>query len=214
MKAYNHNERDEFRFRRGEDRHPRRPEPRELTEMERNALPALVLRCGHFVAHYTDGARGQGRIMRILAERREMSQRQLQDEVGVKAGSLSEVLQRLEERGFITRRADEEDRRRVVIAVTEAGLAEADRHNPEGENELFSALTPEEQETLRGLLMRLDESWAAQRETMRGDRRPHRGGERDGEHRAHGEHRHGEGRENGEEHEGGRRFRRRDGETD
>lgn len=144
------------------DKERRRPPMHGQDAEWRDTLPALLMRCGHFVVHNMDGLRGQGRIMHILSERHEISQRELLAELGVKAGTLSEVLARLEERGLIARRQDEGDKRRTIISITETGVGEAEKHSPPSGEEIFTALTDEERETLRNILKKLDDSWLEQ----------------------------------------------------
>jgi MarR family transcriptional regulator, organic hydroperoxide resistance regulator len=46
---------------------------------------------------------------------------QLADEAGITNGTLTGVVKTLESRGLVTRRADEVDRRRVIVAATDEG---------------------------------------------------------------------------------------------
>ena len=52
-----------------------------------------------------------------------MSQRQLADACGVTEQTMSRVVARLARTGYVTRRPHDEDRRRHVVAITEAGAA-------------------------------------------------------------------------------------------
>ncbi|MBE2319939.1 MarR family transcriptional regulator [Solirubrobacter sp. CPCC 204708] len=67
------------------------------------------------------------------------------------------LLNDLESKGFVERRRDPADRRRHIVAITEAGtkaLARADRVMASLEAEVFASLSPEEQATFRDLLAR------------------------------------------------------------
>ena len=117
------------------------------------SLPSLFHQCMHRLRHGGPKNMGQSRILRILAEVGEMGQRELQEQLGIQPGSLSEILNKLESKGLIRRSRDEQDRRRATLQITEDGRtllesAPADR----GQSDPFAVLTEEEQETLRSLL--------------------------------------------------------------
>ena len=140
--------------------------------MERDDLAGKFERCGRLLSHGLGKRRGQGRILRTLCQRGEMPQKELQDLLGIQAGSMSEIAAKLEDKGLITRVRSEEDRRKVSLSITEQGrswVAQRDEeHILRRRAELFSALTPEEQGTLEGLLDKLSADWA-QRLEGRGD---------------------------------------------
>ena len=71
------------------------------------------------------------------------------------------VLKKLEAKGFVQRQRDEQDRRKVLLVLTEAGRAHA-KPSPgaQTQEQLFAALTEEEQQTLRKLLEKLEQSWS------------------------------------------------------
>jgi DNA-binding MarR family transcriptional regulator len=92
----------------------------------------------------------QMRILRLLAQQ-PVNAGDLARAVGMKAPSLTRLLDRLEERGFVTRGGDPSDRRRVLVTITERGhsflaapLAAASNPLPK----VMKALTPEERELL------------------------------------------------------------------
>ena len=65
---------------------------------------------------------------------------------------------RLEQDGFLTRETDGNDRRAVLLKLTEAGQQRADELRAERDgwlDELFSGLTEEEKQTLSDLLDKL-----------------------------------------------------------
>ncbi len=88
-----------------------------------------------------------------------IDQRVLQEAMHVRPASASELLAKLEEKGYILRERDAEDRRRARVSLTEAGAAKVAEAAPVPEADLFEALTEEEQDTLRGLLLKLLASW-------------------------------------------------------
>lgn len=121
-------------------------------------------RCGRLISHCLGKRRGQGRILRTLSQRGEMPQKELQELLGIQAGSMSEIAAKLEDKGLIARVRSEEDRRKVSLSITEQGRAWAaqgdEEHILRRRAELFSALTAEEQGTLEALLDKLSADWA------------------------------------------------------
>ncbi len=84
-----------------------------------------------------------------------MSQRGLAEACGVTEQTMSRVVARLERTGYVSRRPDAADRRRHVIAITEAGtrafLASADPRP--AQDRVLAALDPDQREQLRTLLL-------------------------------------------------------------
>ncbi len=89
-----------------------------------------------------------------------MTQKELQEALGIQPGSASEILSKLEARGLVGRQRDEQDKRKVVLRITEAGRAGAQACSDEkkGRN-LYEGLSSEEQESLKELLTKLLNSW-------------------------------------------------------
>jgi DNA-binding MarR family transcriptional regulator len=76
----------------------------------------------------------------------------------VTSGAITQRLDRLEEKGLITRERSEADGRAVVVTLSEAGRAALDAALPdhlETERRLLDGLPVEDQEVLAGLLRRL-----------------------------------------------------------
>jgi DNA-binding MarR family transcriptional regulator len=76
----------------------------------------------------------------------------------VTSGAITQRLDRLEEKGLITRERSEVDGRAVVVTLTDAGRAALDAALPdhlETERKLLDGLTVDEREQLAALLRRL-----------------------------------------------------------
>jgi DNA-binding MarR family transcriptional regulator len=64
--------------------------------------------------------RSDGRCLDVLEERGPMSAGELADAAGLSPGAITTLVDRLEREGYVRRRRDPGDRRRVVIEMTEA----------------------------------------------------------------------------------------------
>ena len=134
----------------------------------------LLRRCGHYLHHHWGcGRASQMRALHILEDCGEMTQRELQDRMGIQQGSLSELVKKLDEQSFITRTCSPTDRRQLLIRITEPGRQQSqllrERRNREA-MELAGALSEEEQQELRVLLSKLLNSWQGHLES-RGETR-------------------------------------------
>ncbi len=63
----------------------------------------------------------QGRIIRVLAEADQLEMRELSARTCIHPASLSRIIPRLVERRIVQRWKDEDDARRVVVAITAGG---------------------------------------------------------------------------------------------
>jgi DNA-binding MarR family transcriptional regulator len=128
------------------------------------------------------GGHGQGYVLSLLVEA-PLSQKELLEKLGVRAGSLSELLGKLESAGYITRVKDESDSRIVNVAITESGrafAAEREQQRTQFADGLFSALDEDEKTTLIALLEKLHAAWRSEREADDAERRGRGHGERGG----------------------------------
>lgn len=105
----------------------------------------------------------QGRFLAYIEAEadRGLIQRDLADMSGMRAASITGVLQNLEERGLVERRADPSDDRRKTVHITAAGTALVRRFRDavrEFDAESLAVLTADEQATLQSLLHKLDRS--------------------------------------------------------
>ncbi len=66
-------------------------------------------------------------VLTTLSEQEGVSQQQLAERLYVTKGNISGLLDRLEEAGFVERRAAASDRRQYSIHLTEAGRAMAEK---------------------------------------------------------------------------------------
>lgn len=131
-------------------------------EREQELFRAFM-RCAHMMHHRKQRYPGQGRLLTLLLRDGSMTQRELQDRMDIRSASLSELLEKMEQSGLISRERSDEDRRTVDIALTDAGLNaahEAQRERAETAHQLFCVLSEAEQAQLAGLLEKLLAAWS------------------------------------------------------
>lgn len=73
----------------------------------------------------------QWRVIRVLYEQGTLDATEVSDKASLLAPSLTRMIRSLEERGFITKRKDEADGRRVLLQITPDGRAVIEEVMPE-----------------------------------------------------------------------------------
>lgn len=97
-------------------------------------------------------------VLLLLDGREPESQQQAAERLGVDRTTMVGLLDALESKGLVVREPDPADRRRNVVALTDAGrsaLKDAKAASDRAEHQLLSTLTPQDAERLRGLLARV-----------------------------------------------------------
>lgn len=169
---------------------------------ERDINKELILHMrdlNHIMRSLYEGKASQQRILIILNEVGDITQRDLTQRLGIQPGSASEILAKLENAGLIARTVSETDRRTANISLTELGtrtaMEAAERRNRR-HVEMFACLSDGEKADLLNLLEKLNEDWTRRYRAAAEDGR--------GEHHRHGhgcgykrDDGHGHGRENG-----------------
>lgn len=161
---------------------PRRDDGFELDER----LSASLRDLAHTMHMLHEGRGSQNRVLTLLLETGEVTQRELTQRMGVQPGSASEVIGKLESAGLIRRTPSSADLRTADICLTGAGRAQAERAAEQRKarrGEMFACLSEEEKLTLLALVEKLTGSW----EACRRDCVP---GEADGPRAPHGPHGH------------------------
>ena len=118
----------------------------------------LMRSCGHILYHRGSTKSSQAWILQILEKEGSIAQKNLQQMLKIKSGSVSEILTKLEKEDLIIRSRDEIDRRRVIISMTSKGSRQA--HAYHEKKDWFAALDGLQQEQLKVLLRILLESWS------------------------------------------------------
>ena len=99
------------------------------------------------------------RVLGILIDHEGgLRQKAIAEEIGVGPSSMSELIDKLENDGYVERRTDPSDKRATLVALTEKGKARA-WEIEDGRNErlgaMFGGLTDEEKKELLRLLDKL-----------------------------------------------------------
>lgn len=119
--------------------------------------------CARFLRCHTDGRGSQRRVLFFLREHGPMTQKDLLDEMGVRASSMSELLSKLEAKGFVRKEKSESDKRNYNVSITDAGrdaLSEMQAEHRANITDLLSDLPEEDRRQLAALLFRLRERWS------------------------------------------------------
>lgn len=137
-------------------------------EMEPYQVTARISRIGLHIARRQEEAFGRlglnrGEVgvlgaLRIAGPEQQLSPTRLFKGLMLSSAGITSRLDRLERRGYVRRRPDPDDRRGVLVELTDAGrevLEQAVSANTGGEKELLAGLTRQEQKALAGLLKKL-----------------------------------------------------------
>lgn len=119
-------------------------------------------RCGHYLRHHTEEKGSQRRVLFLLHRRGPMTQKDLLEIMGVRAGSLSELLSKLEAKGCIAKEKSEADKRNYNVSITPAGLEvleELQRQYHASMADLLSGFPEEDKAELNRLLDKLNALW-------------------------------------------------------
>ncbi len=137
-------------------------------DMEPYQVTARVSRIGLHIARRQEEAFGRfglnrGEVgvlgaLRFAGPKQQLSPTRLFKGLMLSSAGITSRLDRLEQRGYVKRRRDPDDRRGVLVELTVAGRAvldEAVSANGGQEKELMANLTRQEQKVLAGLLKKL-----------------------------------------------------------
>ena len=137
-------------------------------QMEPYQVTARISRIGLHIARRQEEAFGRlglnrGEVgvlsaLRFAGPEQQLSPTRLFKGLMLSSAGITSRLDRLEDRGYVKRRRDPNDRRGVLVELTDAGrkvLDEAVSANSGKEKDLLTNLTRQEQKTLAGLLKKL-----------------------------------------------------------
>lgn len=95
--------------------------------------------------------------MMIMWEKKQLSVKELGECLFLDSGTLTPLLKKLEQKGWVTRKRAREDERVLIVTITKAGeeLESKAASVPQKMSGCISSLTPEEVDTLYKLLYKL-----------------------------------------------------------
>lgn len=100
----------------------------------------------------------QGKILKILYLKGDISQKDIQDKLQIQSGTMSEVINKLENKGLLVRQRDENDRRKVILHLTEEGKADVEAYQQqyqEDTSSFFDVLSIDESQEFQRILYKL-----------------------------------------------------------
>ena len=119
--------------------------------------------CGHLLYHKYHLNYAQNKILMLLCEKGPMTQTELLCELKIQAGSLSEILSKIEGAGFVKKERSEADKRTILVSVTEEGITQAEAFKAERQRLaafLFEDVSDEDKKSLDRILSLLLNSWS------------------------------------------------------
>ena len=131
---------------------------------EKKNLTNTLLETHHLLRRYNmiwygknfgglDPRQGQGRILSALRRMNSISQKELGFILDIRPQSLGELLQKLEQNGYIRRERSKTDRRSLIVELTEKG--ETFQLQKPDYDELFVGLTVQEKKYLKSSLEKI-----------------------------------------------------------
>jgi DNA-binding MarR family transcriptional regulator len=140
---------------------PDEPTPTRMLELPTWLIGSVAARSHRLLSAAFAGAGARGyhyRLLVALDEFGPLSQVTLGNRTGIDRSDVVAALNELAERGSVERSPDQDDRRRNVVTITSAGVAELrelDRVVGDVQEQLLAPLSPADREELVQLLSRL-----------------------------------------------------------
>jgi len=129
-------------------------------ESKSDQLRRLLHNCNKYVFFHVGKGAQQNKAISLLLDG-PMSQKELQEKLGVQPASVSELISKLETKGLVERTRSESDRRVVMLSLTKEGMKREKTTNEiRSTEELFVCLDDEEKDQLISLLEKLDQSFS------------------------------------------------------
>ena len=125
--------------------------------------------CSHLLYHRYNLNFSRNKILYLIYRRGPMTQKALMDELRIQAGSLSEMLSKMEQLGYIERTRCEHDKRNCMLNLTQSGREQALQFEKERRDMaefLFEPLSETEKDLLHGMLEKLIEHWSQRPEEL------------------------------------------------
>lgn len=134
-----------------------------MSALDQEIVKKMII-CSRYLRHYRHKNMAQDRVIELLGNHGDkMSQKEIQSRLGIRAGSVSELISKLDNRGLVRKEKSEEDKRAVNIVLTDKGKEEYAEivKIQDGYEGLFDVLSEEECRSLNDILEKLGEEWLA-----------------------------------------------------
>lgn len=131
-------------------------------EMLHQEIVKNMIICSRYLRYYRHKNMAQDRVIELLgANGPKMSQKEIQNRLGIRPGSVSELISKLENRGLVIKEKGDEDKRTFNIVLTKEGEKEYREilGTEEKYKDLFSSLSTAECGMLNELLDKLGRDW-------------------------------------------------------
>ncbi|MBQ3669599.1 MAG: MarR family transcriptional regulator [Clostridia bacterium] len=143
-------------------------EDKGITSEER--LTRLLRACGRRLYYSSCAGRTQAKVLTLLCQAGAMSQKDIQQKLEVKPGSVSELISKLEMKGLVKRVRAESDRRRVLLTLTEQGERAAAMASKRRDTVIdYKVLAADERVEMLFLLEKLVKSWEEEEAPVNSD---------------------------------------------
>lgn len=106
----------------------------------------------------TDPFHGQHRCLSVLDTAGIVNQKNLAQALSIRPASVSEILTRMEQKGWILRRPSDKDKRVTLVSLTEEGRTQADQLRKDRaryHSNMLSGLTTDEKEQFSAALQKI-----------------------------------------------------------
>ncbi|KRK64174.1 transcriptional regulator [Companilactobacillus tucceti DSM 20183] len=136
----------------------------ELTNNLMKQLHFISKASNNFMYQHKQRLTGQQRVLAILRLEDGLSQSYLADVLDLRPSSIAELLKKLENSNYITRKEDEKDKRNKLVYLTDDGRKKADT-NAEAKNEdvnddFFAGLNDDEKQQFGNYLQKISDGWS------------------------------------------------------
>lgn len=137
--------------------------------LDRNGLQGKLRGCGKYLAHKGGHGGSQDNVLNIIFHKGEITQKELQNILNIKGGSLSELVSKLVCKELVLREKSKEDNRVYVLKLTEKGEKIANtiikqKQEDENDEKVFKSLSIEQKEQLDLILDILLDDWYGEKE--------------------------------------------------
>lgn len=132
--------------------------------LERREFIGAVLHASQIDNHQMQN-RGPARVLRLLKEHDKLTNSDIVETLDIRPSSVSALVSKLEEEGYLVRTPSENDGRVMLISLTDKGrdaIHEARDFKNDLSEKLFKSLSKDEQQQLAGLIDKLSDGLESQ----------------------------------------------------